>query len=321
MPATLRPSSSTSFGHLISASAPDDARRPRPRPPAAAAAAARGSRPSRAAPPGRRAPASGPGGRGRRDCSAARHERPVRARRAPRARARGRWSSRSAGGGPAGGRAPRLTRACRRRIRSSSSTASVEPRRRVALVDRERQPPVGVLVEQQLAGAGVRERPGEASDVRAPPEALAETSSTRPDARAGKAPRRRAGRCRSGRRRGRARRAPRRRSRAPRQLERHQRARIDRLAGVAERGPAGQPRGDRREDVAPVERRRHGSSANGEAAMSTASTTPPAPRPPARAARCRVRRASARPPAATRPRAASPPTPGSTTARCTPDRQ
>ncbi len=96
--------------------------------------------------------------------------------------------------------------------------------------------------------------------------------------------------------------------------------RVQRLPAAASGAPSGELRGDRGEQVAAVEARRDGASANGEAPMSTASATPPKrsrgehqqPVVGPDEQRAPRRRSAARPPAAAEP------TPGSTTARCTP---
>ena len=95
-------------------------------------------------------------------------ERAVRRSARSRARARARWSSRSAGGGPAG--APSI--APRRHVaRPTTHTrpdpqlvvhGQAEPRGRAASVDGDREAPIGVLVQEQLAGPGIGERADEA---------------------------------------------------------------------------------------------------------------------------------------------------------------
>ena len=244
-------------------------------------------------------------------------ERAVRRAGARQRASPARWSSRSAGGGPAGRRSPSAQRDPVVVGRGAGAGG-------VAAVDGERQRAVGVLVDEELARGHVGEgaatsAPGSA---RRRPRPRSARPSRRPAAGQVAVARRSGRRCRSRRPRARARRARPRRSAAARQLEHGELVGVDRARPRRRARPGRERGGHRREDVAAVEGGRHRLEPVRRAGDVDRLDDPAADAPrPGSARRCRGRPGAG--PSAQRSATArrSVPTCGSTTATCTPERQ
>ena len=152
MPASLRPSTSTSLGHLIAQSAGHAPRTPPRRPRAGASSAARAAPPTSAR-RARRAPPSAALPPRPAVCSSAVTSVPCGAPAAASALRALVGGVGSRGGGRGACRSSRAAGAPRRRAPGRAC-------RRVAAVDRERERAVGVLVDEQLARAARRRRCG-----------------------------------------------------------------------------------------------------------------------------------------------------------------